>query len=197
MVRKSTRAARRSSITCSTSAALLAKPDHEARFGEHRRIELFHPVEQLQRREIARARPHLGIKPRHGFEIVVVDIGPRRHDRLDRAVLAQEIGRQHLDRGGRRERCGWPRSCARNAPAPPSSRSSRSTEVTTMCASPSRATASPTRSGSCGSSWSGLPVATLQKVQARVHTRRGSSPWRGSASSIRRYWGRPLPRTRC
>ena len=35
---------------------------------------------------------------------------------------------------------------------------------------PSSATASPTRSGSCGSSRSGRPVATLQKVQARVQT---------------------------
>ena len=35
---------------------------------------------------------------------------------------------------------------------------------------PSAATAAPTRSGSCGSSLSGRPVATLQKVQARVHT---------------------------
>ena len=39
-----------------------------------------------------------------------------------------------------------------------------------MCLRPSAATASPTRSGSCGSTWSGRPVATLQKVQARVHT---------------------------
>src|SRR5215813_10825242 len=56
-------------------------------------------------------------------------------------------------------------------PAPPSSRSSRSTEVTTTWESPSAAAASATRSGSCGSSRSGRPVATLQKVQARVHTR--------------------------
>src|SRR6185437_13181021 len=55
-------------------------------------------------------------------------------------------------------------------PAPPSSRSSRSTDVTTIWASPSRATASATCCGSCGSSRSGLPVATLQKVQARVQT---------------------------
>ena len=39
-----------------------------------------------------------------------------------------------------------------------------------MCLRPSEATASPTRVGSCGSSVSGRPVATLQKVQARVQT---------------------------
>src|SRR5882724_4996324 len=55
-----------------------------------------------------------------------------------------------------------------NCMAPPSSRSSRSTEVTTTCARPSLAQASATCSGSCGSSWSGRPVATLQKAQARV-----------------------------
>ena len=54
--------------------------------------------------------------------------------------------------------------------APPSSRSSRSTEVMTTCFSPIFATASPTRPGSVGSSGAGLPVATLQKPQARVQT---------------------------
>ena len=55
--------------------------------------------------------------------------------------------------------------------APPSSTSSRSTLVTTTCFSPSLATASATRPGSNGSSASGgLPVAMLQKVQARVQT---------------------------
>ena len=46
--------------------------------------------------------------------------------------------------------------------APPSARSSRSTEVTTTCASPSFATDCATFSGSNGSSAPGLPVLTLQ-----------------------------------
>ncbi len=55
--------------------------------------------------------------------------------------------------------------------APPSDTSSRSTLVTTTWASPSLATASATRPGSNASSASGgLPVATLQNVQARVQT---------------------------
>ena len=53
-------------------------------------------------------------------------------------------------------------------PAPPSARSSRSTEVMTTCASASSAIASATFSGSLGSSGPGSPVATLQKAQARV-----------------------------
>ncbi len=52
--------------------------------------------------------------------------------------------------------------------APPSSRSSRSTEVITTCDSPSFSTACATRPGSKTSSASGRPVATLQKVQPRV-----------------------------
>ena len=52
--------------------------------------------------------------------------------------------------------------------APPSSRSSRSTEVITTCFRPILATASATRWGSVGSSASGRPVLTLQKAQARV-----------------------------
>ena len=52
--------------------------------------------------------------------------------------------------------------------APPSSRSSRSTEVMTTCSSPISATASATRRGSSVSSGKGLPVETLQKLQARV-----------------------------
>jgi hypothetical protein len=57
-----------------------------------------------------------------------------------------------------------------NCAAPPSSRSSRSTEVMTRWLMPSLPTASAMCSGSCGSSWSGLPVATLQNAQARVQT---------------------------
>jgi hypothetical protein len=53
-------------------------------------------------------------------------------------------------------------------PAPPSARSSRSTEVTTTWLRPSSRTAAATFSGSNGSSRPGSPVFTLQKAQARV-----------------------------
>ncbi len=55
------------------------------------------------------------------------------------------------------------------APAPPSARSSRATQVITAWARPIRATASATRSGSAGSSGSGWRVSTWQKPHARVH----------------------------
>ena len=55
-----------------------------------------------------------------------------------------------------------------NCEAPPSGRSSRSTEVTTIWVRPSSAAATATCSGSSGSTARGMPVLTLQKAQARV-----------------------------
>ena len=54
--------------------------------------------------------------------------------------------------------------------APPSARSSRSTDVMTANCSPMRATASATRAGSAVSSSVGLPWATAQYEHARVQT---------------------------
>ena len=54
--------------------------------------------------------------------------------------------------------------------APPSGRSSRSTEVTTAYLSPIASTASATRRGSAVSAGSGRPWATAQYAHARVQT---------------------------
>ncbi len=83
---------------------LLAEADHQARLRDHGRIDLLHALQQAQRGEVARAGPDAQVKARHGLEVVVEDVGPRSHDRFDRARLAQEIGRQHLDRRLRRAR---------------------------------------------------------------------------------------------
>ncbi len=53
-----------------------AEPDHQAGFGEDRRIEPLHRVEQTQRLVVARARADRRIQPRHGFEIVVEHVRP-------------------------------------------------------------------------------------------------------------------------
>ncbi len=53
---------------------------------------------------------------------------------------------------------------------PPSFRSSRSTLVMTQCFTPINSTLRATRAGSKGSTASGLPVATEQNPQLRVHT---------------------------
>ncbi len=60
------------------------------------------------------------------------------------------------------------RIVAAKCAAPPSTRSSRSTDVTTTWESASSAMARPTRAGSKGSSAPGRPVRTLQKAQALV-----------------------------
>ena len=52
--------------------------------------------------------------------------------------------------------------------APPSSRSSRSTQVMTVCSRLSSASMVATRSGSPGSGGNGRPVATSQKRHERV-----------------------------
>ena len=54
--------------------------------------------------------------------------------------------------------------------APPSGKSSRSTDVITICCNPILAAAIATCSGSSGSTAFGIPVFTLQKAQARVQT---------------------------
>src|SRR5689334_2039693 len=50
--------------------------------------------------EITRPWPDAQIERRHGLEIMIEYIGPRLDDLLESAILAQEIGRQHLY-GGR------------------------------------------------------------------------------------------------
>ena len=50
------------------------------------------------RGEVARAGPHRQIVRRHGFEVVVEHVGPRRDHFFHRAGLAQKIRRQHFDR---------------------------------------------------------------------------------------------------
>ena len=67
-------------------------------------IDLLDPLQQPDRMEIARARTHAEIARRHGLQIVVEDVGLGRDHDFERAVLAQEIGRQDLDRGGRASR---------------------------------------------------------------------------------------------
>ena len=63
------------------------------------------------------------------------------------------------------------RTTAAKCAAPPSGRSSRSTDVITTCFKPSSATARATLSGSAGSGGAGgRPVATAQKPQRRVQT---------------------------
>src|SRR3546814_13892396 len=60
---------------------LLAEAEHDPRLGEDRRIAALDLFEQAQRSVIARAGPDRRIEPRHGFEIMVVDVGARAEER--------------------------------------------------------------------------------------------------------------------
>ena len=84
--------------------ALFAKPHHDAGFGEDGRIKLLHAIKQPQRMIIPRAGPNAGIKRRHGFQIMIEHIRPRRHHHFQSAILAQEIRRQYLNRRTRGRR---------------------------------------------------------------------------------------------
>jgi hypoxanthine phosphoribosyltransferase len=145
-----------------------------------------HVVNLLRSREAEAARDHRAARqalaPRGRFQGKLDGLrDPRRirrglRDRLRAAQPEPALYRQGGNRASgsrwssRARDCGSRGSSWRNARHPPSSRSSRSTEVMTTWFSPSFCTASATRPGSNGSRSSGGPVATLQKVQPRVQT---------------------------
>src|SRR6185312_15711518 len=80
---------------------LLAQSDHDAGLGEDRGVDFLDSLQQPDRMEIARTGADAEIARRHRFQIVVEYVGPRRHHPFERAVLAQEIRRQDLDRRAR------------------------------------------------------------------------------------------------
>ena len=117
--------------------------------------------------EISRTGPHREIERGHRLEIVVEHVRPCCDHEFKRSVLAQEIRGEDLDGRLRTTPADGANGIGETLRAP-SARSSRSTEVTTICARPNLAVASATRAGSSGSSATGSPVLTLQNVQARV-----------------------------
>jgi hypothetical protein len=107
--------------------------------------------------EVARAGAHLGVEAGNGFEVVVEDVGFRFNDDL------QHLS-SHFKKSGVRisivvpgARLRIARMVMAKCSAPPSSRSSRSTEVMTTWFSPSFCTASATRPGSNTSRSCGRP----------------------------------------
>ena len=84
--------------------------------------------------EVARAGADRGIQPRHGFQVVVEDVGPGVATTISTAPgLRRKSGvRTSIVVPGAAARMA--RMMAAKWPAPPSGRSSRSTEVMTTCA---------------------------------------------------------------
>ena len=74
-----------------------------SRFGENFGVKLFHALQQIERVEVARAWADGQIKPWHGFQIVIENIGLGADDNFQRAIFAQEVGGQNFHRrAGRR-----------------------------------------------------------------------------------------------
>ena len=83
--------------------ALLAEADHHTRLREDVRRAALHALQKAERGIVARARADRRIEPRHGLEIVIIDVGARLDDRIDgRFALVAKVGRQDLDRRLRR-----------------------------------------------------------------------------------------------
>ena len=141
MVRKSTDAARRSSITASTSSRVSPKPDHDARFGEQAGGRAPWRAPAAERVAIIGPRTNAPVERRHGLDIVVEHVGRRRRarSRARPPCAKSPASRPRCWSSGRAALMA--RTVAAKWAAPPSARSSRSTEVTTTWARPSAATA--------------------------------------------------------
>ena len=57
---------------------------------------LFRIGQHVERSLVARAQAHLPVQPRHGFGVVVQNVGMRIHDDLHGRVRALKIGHQHF-----------------------------------------------------------------------------------------------------
>ncbi len=78
---------------------LLAQTQHDAGLGEDGGIKPLDRLQQPQRGIVARARTDCRVKARNGLQIVIIDVGPRRDDHLDRPLmLVAEVRRQDFDR---------------------------------------------------------------------------------------------------
>ena len=95
-------------------------------------------------------------------------VGTGLEDGVQRRGVAPAVRDEHLDRRRPGVRSRMALMVAAMAPAPPSARSSRATQVTTAWPSRIRSTAWATRSGSSGDSGRGWRVSTWQNPQARV-----------------------------
>ena len=115
---------------------LLAQTHHDARLREHRRIDLLDLLQQPKGGEIARTWAHGQVKRRHRLEVVIEHIRPRSTTILDRPSLRRKSGvRTSIVVPGLRVRIA--RITSAKCCAPPSDRSSRSTDVMTTWERPS------------------------------------------------------------
>ena len=135
-------------MVATTSSSSLAQPDHEPRLGDQ--PGRAGPGQHGQAAGVAGRGPHRPLQAGHRLDVVVQHVGPGREDRLQRRGVAPAV----RDRAPRPSvpgvRARMASMVCAMAPAPPSARSSRATQVTTAWPSCIRSTASATRSGSSG-----------------------------------------------
>ena len=108
----------------------LAEAEHHSRFDRDLRVGDPDPAKKIEGAGIDGLRPDLRIEARHGFQIVVEDVRTGRKDSLQAGCTPRKSGmRTSMRAAGSRVRRA--RTVSANAPAPPSARSSRVTDVTT------------------------------------------------------------------
>jgi len=110
--------------------ALLAQPHHDAGLRRDVRGVAAGPIEQLQRARVAPARSRHPVEARHRFRIVVEDVGACVEHGVQRRFIPRKSGiSTSMRHCGSRARVS--RIVSAKIDAPPSFRSSRSTEVMT------------------------------------------------------------------
>ena len=76
---------------------LSPRPDHHAGLSGDGRIHLLGAFQQAQRSLVTRSRAGHAIQPRHGFGVVIQDVGLGVHHYAQRLFQTLEIGDQHFD----------------------------------------------------------------------------------------------------
>ena len=112
-------------------AVLFAESDHDAGLGRNVRRVGARSIEQFERARVAAAGARHPVQPRHGLRVVIQHVGPGVEDRVQRRFLSLKIRNQDLEAAVRPARARVSRIVAAKTDAPPSGRSSRSTEVIT------------------------------------------------------------------
>jgi hypothetical protein len=75
-----------------------AQADHQAGLGRHVRVARLEGLEQVERVRVVGAGARLLVEARHGFHVVVHDVGRRGGEDVERDLdAAAEVGHQHFD----------------------------------------------------------------------------------------------------
>src|SRR5262245_4939647 len=75
----------------------LPDAEHETAFRGNRRIPVLDASQQVKAAAVIGLATHLAIKPRNGFQIVVIDLGPGLDHAVDGCRVANEVRGEHLD----------------------------------------------------------------------------------------------------